>query len=56
MTTWDPDTQEQDINVIKRIVKELNGVLSLDCSVLKPGVIRVGDEVALDVSATQRHK
>jgi uncharacterized protein YcbX len=47
MTTWDPDTQEQDISVLKRIVRELNGEMSLDCSVLNPSVVRVGDEVAL---------
>jgi uncharacterized protein YcbX len=47
MTTWDPDTQEQDISVLKRIVRELNGEMSLDCSVLNPSVVRVGDEVTL---------
>jgi uncharacterized protein YcbX len=47
MTTWDPDTQEQDISVLKRIVRELEGEMSLDCSVLNPGVARVGDEVTL---------
>jgi uncharacterized protein YcbX len=48
MTTWDPDTQEQDISVLKRIVRELEGEMSLDCSVLKPEFIRIGDEVTLD--------
>ena len=47
MTTWDPDTQEQDISVLKRIVRELKGEMSLDCAVLNPGVVRVGDEVTL---------
>lgn len=47
MTTWDPDTQEQDINVLKRIVRELEGEMSLDCSVLNRSVVRVGDEVTL---------
>jgi hypothetical protein len=47
MTTWDPDTQKQDISVLKRIVRELEGEMSLDCSVLNPGVIHVGDDVAL---------
>ena len=47
MTTWDPDTQEQDISVLKRIARELNGEMSLDCSVLTPSVVRVGDEVTL---------
>jgi len=47
MTTWDPDTQEQDINVLKRIVTELGGEMSLDCSVFNPSVVHAGDEVTL---------
>jgi hypothetical protein len=47
MTTWDPDTQEQDLSVLKRIVKELDGVMSLDCSVIEPGVVHEGDRVTL---------
>jgi uncharacterized protein len=47
MTTWDPDTQVQDISVLKRIVRELDGAMSLDCSVVNPGIVRVGDEVRL---------
>ena len=47
MTTWDPDTQEQDITVLKRIVNELDGSMALDCSVIKPGHVRVGDPVTL---------
>jgi len=47
MTTWDPDTQKQDITVLKRIVKELDGEMSLDCSVTEAGTIREGDRVEL---------
>ena len=47
MTTWDPDTQEQDITVLKRIGRVLQGAMSLDCSVVAPGVIRSGDPVRL---------
>jgi hypothetical protein len=47
MTTWDPDTQKQDISVLKRIVNELDGVMSLDCSVTEPGTIHEGDRVEL---------
>ena len=47
MTTYDPDTLKQDRNVLFRIVKEFDGTMALDCSVNKPGTIRVGDEVAL---------
>ena len=47
MTTWDPDTQVQDSNVLKRIVKELDGTLSLDSFVEQEGIVRAGDEVEL---------
>jgi uncharacterized protein YcbX len=45
MTTYDPDTQVQDVNVLHRIVKELDGTFALDCSVVTPGHINVGDAV-----------
>ena len=47
MTTYDPDTLEQDRNVLFRIVKEFDGTMALDCSVIKPGTIRVGDPVTV---------
>ena len=47
MTTWDPDTQVQDSNVLRRIVKELDGTLSLDSFVEQEGTVRVGDQVEL---------
>lgn len=47
MTTYDPDTQVQDLNVLKRIVAEFEGTMALDCAVLTPGVIRVGDAVEI---------
>jgi hypothetical protein len=43
MTTYDPDTQEQDRSVLLRIVQQLDGCTALDSSALTPGVIRVGD-------------
>ena len=45
MTTYDPDTQQQDPNVLRKIVRELDGTLSLDSAVVTPGVIAVGDAV-----------
>jgi hypothetical protein len=45
MTTYDPDTQEQDIGVFQKIYWELDGKTALDCHVLRPGRVRVGDEV-----------
>lgn len=45
MTTYDPDTQEQDKSVLLRIIRDLDGTAALDCSVLEPGMIRAGDAV-----------
>jgi uncharacterized protein YcbX len=45
MTTFDPDTLQQDLGVLKRIVKQANGKLALDCAVVNPGVLREGDPV-----------
>lgn len=47
MTTYDPDTLQQDPTVLRRIVKELDGTMALDTSVIQGGVIRVGDPVQL---------
>ncbi len=47
MTTFDPDTLEQDASVLQRIVDEFEGRIALDCSVLEPGRIAVGDPVRL---------
>ena len=47
MTTYDPDTQVQDISVLQRIVRDYDGTFALDCSVVTPGTIRVGDPVEL---------
>jgi uncharacterized protein YcbX len=47
MTTYDPDTLQQDLNVLKRVVKELQGKLALDSSIESSGLIRVGDPVVL---------
>lgn len=47
MTTWDPDTQVQDSGVLRRIMKELDGTLSLDSFVEHEGIVHLGDEVEL---------
>jgi len=43
MTTYDPDTLEQDITVLQKIAWALDGRTALDCHVLQPGLVRVGD-------------
>jgi hypothetical protein len=45
MTTYDPDTQVQDVSVLRRIVRERGGRLALDCSVIEPGRVAIGDPV-----------
>jgi hypothetical protein len=47
MTTYDPDTQAQDLGVLRRIVHEFDGVMALDCAVVQGGRLAVGDAVTL---------
>jgi hypothetical protein len=47
MTTYDPDTGEQDVNVLRRIRGEFGGVLGLNSYVINPGRVAVGDRVEL---------
>jgi hypothetical protein len=45
MTTFDPDTLEQDPTVLRDIVQRFGGRLALNCEVLRPGLLTVGDKV-----------
>ena len=47
MTTYDPDTQQQNLSVLRGIVKQFNGKLALNCSVLCGGMLHEGDTVEL---------
>lgn len=47
MTTFDPETQEQDLSVLRRIVSDFGGRMALDCAVVTGGMVRVGDPVEL---------
>jgi uncharacterized protein YcbX len=47
MTTWDPDTQEQDIDVFLRIRDRFGGRLALNAWAGREGRIAVGDEVRI---------
>ena len=47
MTTFDPDTGKQDLNVLRRVQREFGGVLGLNSLVITPGRISVGDPVEL---------
>jgi uncharacterized protein YcbX len=45
MTTFDPDTIEQDAGVLRRIVSAFDGQVALDCWVVAAGQVAVGDAV-----------
>lgn len=47
MTAYDPDTQAQDPDVLRKIVRQFDGRMALDCAVVTPGRIAVGDSVEL---------
>lgn len=47
MTTYDPDTQVQDVGVLRDIVERFDGTLCLNAQVLRPGIVTVGDPVEL---------
>ena len=47
MTTFDPDTLEQDLQVLKSIVRRFEGKLALNCYVIQGGEICTGDDVRL---------
>jgi hypothetical protein len=47
MTTFDPDTLEQDPSVLLRVVRSFGGTVALDCWVETPGRVAVGDPVTV---------
>lgn len=47
MTTFDPDTLEQDPSVLLRVVRSFDGTVALDCWIEQPGRIAVGDRVTV---------
>jgi len=47
MTTFDPDTTAQDVEVLKRINREHTGRFALNGWVAEPGEVRLGDPVEL---------
>jgi uncharacterized protein YcbX len=53
MTTFHPDTVEQDPGVLKDIVRRFGGQLALNADVVRGGEIRVGQEVEL-IEGTHR--
>jgi uncharacterized protein YcbX len=47
MTTFDPDTQEQDVAVFDGIQRDFGGLLALNAYVVQGGILAVGDPVEL---------
>jgi uncharacterized protein YcbX len=47
MTTFDPDTQEQDVQVFNEIQRDFGGLLALNAYVVEGGTLTVGDPVEL---------
>ena len=47
LTTYDPDTLEQDLDVLRDIRRRFGGAVALNTAVLTPGLVRVGDPVRL---------
>jgi uncharacterized protein YcbX len=45
VTTIDPDDGEQDLDVLRRIRHTFGGEIALNAWVIRPGVVRIGDEV-----------
>jgi uncharacterized protein YcbX len=45
VTTWDPETGEQDVGVLRRIQRDFGGRLALNAWVVEPGPVEVGDPV-----------
>ena len=48
MTSFDPDTQEQDTSITQGIYQRFEGELALNCFVIEGGEIAVGEEVQLE--------
>jgi hypothetical protein len=47
VTTIDPDTGDQDVEVLRRINREFGGQLALNCWTITPGTVRLGDHAEL---------
>ena len=47
MTTFDPDTLEQNPQVLREIARKFGGKLALNCYVIQSGKIHKGDSVEL---------
>jgi uncharacterized protein len=51
MITFDPDTAKQDVEILRRVHRELDGSLALNAEVVRPGRVGVGDRAELAAGA-----
>jgi uncharacterized protein YcbX len=47
MTTWDPDTGKQDVDILRRMQRQFGGTMALDAWAVAGGRVQVGDPVEL---------
>jgi uncharacterized protein YcbX len=50
VTSIDPDTGAQDLDAFRHIRSNFDGKLALDSWVIRPGTVRVGDEVRIEAT------
>jgi hypothetical protein len=55
MTTVDPDTLDRDPAVLRDIGRRFRGRLALNAAVLRPGVVKIGDNVVLVHNGARAH-
>lgn len=53
VTATDPDTGDQDLEVFRRIRRDADNLLGLNCWVIRPGAVRVGDAAHLVPTAAR---
>lgn len=53
MTSIDPDTGDQDLDVFRRIRQRFENQLALDSWTIRPGIIHLGDPVRLQPTTTE---
>jgi len=54
MTTYDPDSLEQNPRVLREIVQKFGGKFALNCFVIRGGELRVGDMVELAANCEEK--
>lgn len=53
VTTIDPDTGAQDLDVLRHLRRNFGSELALNCWVIRPGTLTVGDPVTLEGTAAR---